>query len=47
MVGHSDPEFHSGGQSEIVMDISHLPVGTYIMQIAVGDETTSWKIVKQ
>ena len=29
------------------LDISAQPVGTYIMQIAVGDEKTSWKIVKQ
>ena len=29
------------------LDISAQPVGTYIMQIAVGDENVSWKIVKQ
>ena len=29
------------------LDISTQPAGTYIMQIAVGSETTSWKIVKQ
>jgi hypothetical protein len=29
------------------IDISHLPAGTYIMRIAVGDEATSWKIVRQ
>ena len=29
------------------LDISAQPAGTYIMQIAVRDETTSWKIVKQ
>jgi len=29
------------------LDISAQPVGTYIMQIAVGEEVTSWKIIKQ
>jgi len=29
------------------LDISAQPTGMYIMQIAVGDEVTSWKIVKQ
>jgi len=29
------------------LDISAQPVGTYIMQVAVGTEVTSWKIVKQ
>jgi len=28
------------------LDISAQPVGTYIMQIAVGEEVTSWKIIK-
>ena len=28
------------------LDISAQPVGTYVMRIAVGDETVSWKIVK-
>jgi hypothetical protein len=41
MVGQSEI-----GQSEIVMDISHLPAGAYIMQIAVESEMTSWKIIK-
>ncbi|MCL2511402.1 MAG: T9SS type A sorting domain-containing protein [Bacteroidales bacterium] len=30
----------------ISIDISHLPIGTYIMRITAGDEATSWKIVK-
>ena len=29
------------------LDISAQPVGTYIMRIAVGEETTSWTIIKQ
>ena len=29
------------------LDISAQSAGTYIMQIAVGDEVTSWKIIKQ
>ena len=29
------------------LDISAQPTGTYIMQIAVGEEVTSWKIVKE
>ena len=29
------------------LDISAQPAGAYIMQITVGDEVTSWKIVKQ
>jgi len=29
------------------LDISAQPSGTYIMQIAVGTEVTSWKIVKR
>jgi len=29
------------------LDISAQPVGTYIMQVAVGTEVTSWKIVKR
>ena len=29
------------------LDISAQPTGTYIMQISVGDEVVSWKIVKQ
>ena len=29
------------------LDISAQPAGTYIMQIAVGEEQVSWKIVKQ
>ena len=29
------------------LDISAQAAGTYIMQIAVGDEVTSWKIIKQ
>jgi len=29
------------------LDISAQSAGTYIMQIAIGDEITSWKIIKQ
>jgi len=29
------------------LDISAQPAGTYVMQVAIGTEMTSWKIVKQ
>jgi len=32
---------------ENILDISALPVGTYMMRIDVGKKFTSWKIVKQ
>jgi hypothetical protein len=32
--------------AENKLDISAQPAGTYIMQIAVGDEAVSWKIIK-
>jgi hypothetical protein len=33
-------------QPATTLDISHLPAGTYIMRITIGEETTSWKIIK-
>jgi len=33
--------------NENKLDVSAQPAGTYIMQIAIGSEFTSWKIVKQ
>ncbi len=29
------------------LDISHQPVGTYLMQITIGSSVTTWKIIRQ
>ncbi|MBI9035916.1 MAG: T9SS type A sorting domain-containing protein [Bacteroidales bacterium] len=29
------------------IDITHLPAGTYVMRITIGDQVAEWKVVKK